>query len=56
MVFFCEDGEALDRALPFSELIFARQKLRPLAELSGLDPSDRIAPMLAWLQGGTSFG
>lgn len=49
VVFFCEDGEALDRALPFSELIFARQKLRLLAELTGLDPSDRIAPMLAAL-------
>ncbi|WP_374249329.1 23S rRNA (cytidine(2498)-2'-O)-methyltransferase RlmM [Thermomonas sp.] len=56
VVFFCEDGEALDRALPFAQLIFARQKLRLLAELSGLDPSDRIAPMLAALQGGPRFG
>ncbi len=28
VLFFCEDAEALDRALPFSQLIFARQKLR----------------------------
>lgn len=56
VVFFCEDGEALDRALPFAQLIFARQKLRLLAELAGLDPSDRIAPMLAALQGRPRFG
>lgn len=56
VVFFCEDGEALDRALPFSELIFARQKLRLLAELTGLDPSDRIAPMLAALPPARSAG
>lgn len=56
VLFFCEDGEALDRALPFSTLIFARQKLRLLAELKDLDASDRIAPMLAALQGGPRFG
>lgn len=56
VLFFCEDGEALDRALPFSTLIFARQKLRLLAELKDLDASDRITPMLAALQGGPRFG
>ncbi len=56
VVFFCEDVEALDRALPFADLIFARQKLRLLAELTGLDPADRIAPMLAALQGSPSSG
>lgn len=44
-----DDGLALTRALPFGELIFARQKLRLIAELRDLDPKDRIAPMLAAL-------
>ncbi|MBS0455845.1 MAG: 23S rRNA (cytidine(2498)-2'-O)-methyltransferase RlmM [Proteobacteria bacterium] len=43
------DGAALSAALPYSTLIFARQKLRLLAELHDLDPKDRIAPMLAAL-------
>lgn len=51
-----EDGAALDQALPFRELIFARQKLRLLAELCALDPRDRITPMLAALQGRGVFG
>jgi 23S rRNA (cytidine2498-2'-O)-methyltransferase len=46
-----EDGDALARALPFDELIFARQKLRLIAELRDLDPKDRIAPMLDALCG-----
>lgn len=45
-----EDGDALSQALPFAELIFARQKLVLIAELRDLDPKDRIAPMLAALQ------
>ncbi len=45
-LFLGDDGEALSQALPFSELIFARQKLRLIAELRDLDPKDRIAPML----------
>ena len=48
-LFLGEDGLALSRALPFDDLIFARQKLRLIAELHGLDPKDRIAPMLAAL-------
>jgi 23S rRNA (cytidine2498-2'-O)-methyltransferase len=52
----CEAAGALDRALPFSTLVFARQKLRLVAELRGLDPADRIAPMLAALHGGPQFG
>ncbi|NUS38136.1 MAG: 23S rRNA (cytidine(2498)-2'-O)-methyltransferase RlmM [Lysobacter sp.] len=40
------DGDALSRSLPWRELVFARQKLVLLAELRGLDPTDRIAPML----------
>jgi 23S rRNA (cytidine2498-2'-O)-methyltransferase len=41
-----DDGDALSRALPFADLIFARQKLALIAELRDLDPKDRIAPML----------
>jgi 23S rRNA (cytidine2498-2'-O)-methyltransferase len=51
VVFVGDDGDALTRALPFRELIFARQKLRLVAELRGLDPKDRIAPMLEALCG-----
>ena len=40
-------GHALAQALPLRELIFARQKLRLLAELRGLDAKDRITPILA---------
>jgi len=46
-----DDGDALSRALPFDDLIFARQKLRLIAELRDLDPKDRIAPMLDALCG-----
>ncbi len=50
VVFLGDDGDALSQALPFAELIFARQKLRLITELRGLDPKDRIAPMLETLQ------
>ena len=36
--------------MPFDELIFARQKLLRLADLRGLDPKDRITPILAALE------
>lgn len=49
-LFLGDDGDALSSALPFSELIFARQKLRVIAELRDLDPKDRIAPMLQALE------
>lgn len=45
------DGAALSRALPWRDLVFARQKLVLLAELRGLDPRDRITPILSSLQG-----
>lgn len=51
VVFAGDDGLALTGALPFRELIFARQKLRLLAELRDLDPKDRIAPMIEALCG-----
>ncbi len=56
VVFACDEADALSRALPWSTLIFARQKLRLLADLDGLDPRDRIAPMLAALPPGIRFG
>lgn len=49
-LFLCEEADALSRALPFADLIFARQKLVLIAELRDLDPKDRIAPMLDALQ------
>ena len=49
-------GAALQRALPWQSLIFARQKLQLIAELRGLDPTDRITPMLAALRGQARFG
>lgn len=49
--FLGADGAALSHALPFAQLIFARQKLRLLADLPGLDPKDRIAPVLEALAG-----
>ena len=50
------DARALDHALPFSGLVFARQKLRLFAELRGLDPRDRLAPLLAALPDGLRVG
>lgn len=49
--FICDDASALSRALPFASLIFARQKLLRIADLRGIDPKDRIAPILAALEG-----
>ena len=56
VVFACDEADALSAALPFDALIFARQKLRLLAELRGLDPKDRITPMLDALPTGLRFG
>ena len=56
VVFVCDDSAALSRALPWRELIYARQKLQLVAELRDLDPKDRITPMLAALAGQARFG
>ncbi len=59
VVFIADDATALDRALPWRSLVFARQKLRLIAELAGIDPADRITPLVAALRasGATStFG
>jgi 23S rRNA (cytidine2498-2'-O)-methyltransferase len=41
---------ALDRALPWRTLVFARQKLLAFAELRALPVQDRVAPMLEALR------
>ena len=56
VVFVCDDGAALAHALPWRQLVYARQKLQLITELRGLDPKDRITPMLAALAGRTRFG
>ena len=56
VAFLGVDGAALSKGLPFASLIFARQKLRLFAELRGLDPKDRIAPMLEAVAGRGRFG
>lgn len=56
VLFVCDDADALSQALPWSSLIFARQKLRLFADLNDLDPRDRIAPMLAALPQDIRFG
>ncbi len=51
VVFAGQDSAALDRALPWRDLVFARQKLALIAELRGIDPKDRITPILGHLLG-----
>jgi len=50
------DGAALSKVLPLANLIFARQKLRLLAELKELDPKDRITPIFDALAGRGRYG
>lgn len=51
VLFLCDaaDADALDAALPWSSLIFARQKLRLVAELQRIDTQDRVSPIIAAL-------
>jgi 23S rRNA (cytidine2498-2'-O)-methyltransferase len=57
VMFACDTAASLSQALPWRELIFARQKLLLLAELRALDPQDRISPILAALSTqATRFG
>ncbi|MDQ3160795.1 MAG: 23S rRNA (cytidine(2498)-2'-O)-methyltransferase RlmM, partial [Pseudomonadota bacterium] len=56
VLFVCDDADRLSRAMPWSTLIYARQKLRLFADLQGLDPSDRITPMSAALPKDIRFG
>lgn len=50
--YVCASAPMLERQLAFDDLIFARQKLLGFAELDGLDPKDRITPLLAALESG----
>ena len=54
--FFSTQGHALAQALPLRDIIFARQKLRLLADLRGLDAKDRITPIVAALFERAAFG
>jgi 23S rRNA (cytidine2498-2'-O)-methyltransferase len=56
VVFAADDATSLSRALPWRGLIFARQKLVLIAELRGMDPRDRIEPILTALAGRSGFG
>ena len=58
VLYACEPDQidTLSELLPWRGLIFARQKLRVLAELPQLDPTDRITPILAALEGQSRFG
>jgi 23S rRNA (cytidine2498-2'-O)-methyltransferase len=51
-----DDAQKLARALPLRELVFARQKLRLFAELRGMDPTDRLTPLLAAIPEGVRVG
>ncbi len=50
------DADALAAALSFNSLVFARQKLRLFADLRGLDPKDRVGPMVEAIAGRGRFG
>src|SRR6476469_76785 len=56
VVFACDDGAALSRALPCHDLIFPRQKIELIGELPALDPRDRVTPILQALAGSGRFG
>ena len=51
VLFHSDNGPSLTHELPFSDLVFARQKLMLLAELRDLDPKDRITPIFEALAG-----
>ncbi|WP_407354227.1 23S rRNA (cytidine(2498)-2'-O)-methyltransferase RlmM [Luteimonas sp. R10] len=56
LVFHADDADALSQALPWRQLVYARQKAVLIAELDGLDPRDRITPVLAALEGRGRYG
>ena len=53
-VLFLGDDEAMAKRLPWQSLVFARQSLPLFAELRGLDPRDRIGPMIAAIEAATA--
>ena len=50
------DGAEATRALPFADLVFARQKLRRFVRLKGIDTNDRVSPVLDAASGRGRFG
>lgn len=56
VLFHTDDADALSQALPWRQLVFARQKTVLIAELDALDPRDRITPLLAALEGRGRYG
>ncbi len=48
--YLCATAPLLEQQLGLGDLIFARQKLLGFAQLDGLDPKDRITPVLAALE------
>ena len=55
-VLFLGEDAAMARRLPWRSLVFARQSLALFAELRGLDPRDRIAPILVALEAAATEG
>ena len=51
-----DDATGLAGALPWRGLVFARQKLALVAELPGVDPRDRVTPVLKALEGLGRYG
>jgi len=56
VLFIADDADALSGALPWSTLVFARQKLRLIADLRALDPRDRVGPIIAALPSDIRYG
>lgn len=54
--YVCATATQLEAQLRFDTLIFARQKLLGFAHLDGLDPKDRVTPVLAALEAAQRFG
>src|SRR5699024_2064299 len=49
-------ADSLSQALPWRGLVFARQKLVLIGELTRIDPHDRIAPVMQALEGRGRYG
>ncbi|MDH5822167.1 23S rRNA (cytidine(2498)-2'-O)-methyltransferase RlmM [Luteimonas sp. RD2P54] len=56
LLFHGECGDALASALPWNALVFARQKMVLIADVAAPDPRDRMAPVLAALEGRGRYG
>ncbi len=56
VLFIADDAQSLSSALPWSTLVFARQKLQLIADLRALDPRDRITPIISALPKDIRYG